>query len=110
MIVTINSGSKFISVYSNPKTYVAPGGTHAGTVRYDTAMQQLVVYTGSSWIPIDSTANIAMSPTAEDAIDWAIKKLKEERELDALMKEHPGLKDAKERFDIMLALVKKHEL
>jgi hypothetical protein len=36
-------------------------------------------------------------------------KMAEEQRLEALMAKHPGLKDTKEKFDVMYALVKKNE-
>lgn len=33
----------------------------------------------------------------------------EEQELQSLMEKRPGLKDAKDRYEVMLALVKEHK-
>jgi hypothetical protein len=44
--------------------------------------------------------------TAEEAIDWAIKKKQEEQELDELCKKHPALAEAHERLQILKALTK----
>lgn len=50
--------------------------------------------------------SVGLDATSINAIAWVTKKMQEEKELEELCKLHPGLKDVKEKFDIMLALVR----
>ncbi len=51
------------------------------------------------------TQNVGLDSRAQEAVNWAWKKMEEERNIAALLNKHPGLKDIKEKFDVMLALV-----
>jgi hypothetical protein len=50
--------------------------------------------------------SVMLDPSILKVVDWASKKMEEEKELADLCKLHPGLNDAKEKFDVMLALVR----
>lgn len=75
-----------------------------GDVRAD--YNTLLVFNGSSWNPINGGTHIAMAPATQRALDWAMKKMEEENQLNQLMEEYPALLQAKLHFDAMLALVK----
>jgi hypothetical protein len=57
--------------------------------------------------------SVGLSPEAEKIVQWAEEKMREESELRARMKDHPGLREAYERLEIMKALTleedKKHD-
>jgi hypothetical protein len=55
------------------------------------------IYTASQMITLDG-------PTLT-VVEWGRKKMAEEQQLKTLLEQHPGLKDLKEKFDVMLALV-----
>jgi hypothetical protein len=82
-----------------------------GMVRINGSDMQ--VFDGSGWLSITTSfATVALSPTTEEAIDWAKRKMQEEKDLHERMKRHPGLKSAWEQFQIMDALTleeKKHD-
>ena len=60
------------------------------------------VFDGSSWLSMSTSyATVALSPTTEEAIDWAKRKMQEEKDLHKRMEKHPGLKSAWEQFKIM---------
>jgi hypothetical protein len=68
------------------------------------------VFDGSSWLNMNSSyATVSLDPESQVLLDWARRKMLEEQELQSLMEKHPGLKDAKDRFEFMLALVKEHK-
>jgi len=82
----------------------------AGEVRYNTSMSCLEIFDGTTWRQwASSMANVGLSPKAEELLDWAEKKMREEKQLEQLMKKHPGLKDAHERLEIMKTLVMEQE-
>lgn len=95
------------SVYSAP--YVGNNGQSAGTMRWNTAGQQMEVFDGSTWITINQNITLGMTWTAEEAIRWAGEKMKEEQDLKQRMEKNPGLKDAYEKFQIMDILTKEDE-
>ena len=70
------------------------------------------VFDGTNWIMMNASyATVALSPTTEEAIDWAKRKMQEEKDLHKRMTKHPGLKQAYEQFKIMDILTleeKKH--
>ena len=93
-------------------TNAAPqsSGAHgfAGQVRYNTMGQCLEIFDGNAWQTwYTSTANVGLTPEAEEIVDWAKNKMQEEQRLLALMEQHPGLKDLHEKLEIMKALVTK---
>lgn len=79
-----------------------------GVVRISGSDMQ--VFDGSSWLTLSASfATVALAPTTETAIDWAKRKMQEEKDLHERMKRHPGLKDAFETFKIMDALTLEEE-
>ena len=65
---------------------------------------------GNQWVPFaGGDTQIGLAPAYENAIHWAMVKMQEEAELKKLLDKHPGLKDLKEKYEVMLALVREHE-
>lgn len=99
-------GSNGIQVNGSSKPYCGV----TGVVRWNGAASQLEVMDQYSWIPLTSgITEIRPDSLLTSVIDWALIKMAEEQKLDELMEKHPGLKDTKEKFDIMYALVKKND-
>ena len=69
----------------------------------------LEVYDGNTWQKVNPSINVCLTSSAEDSLAWVEQKRHEEADLVKLIDKHPGLKDAKERFDVMLALVKEYD-
>jgi len=68
------------------------------------------VFDGSSWLSMSTSyATVALSPTTEEAINWAKCKMLEEKNLHERMERHPGLRQAYEQFRIMDALTMEEE-
>ena len=64
------------------------------------------VFDGTSWLNMNSSyATVSLDPELQVLLDWVRRKMVEEQDLQSLMEKHPGLKDAKDRFEVMLALV-----
>ena len=77
-------------------TYINPnhGAMNVGDVRFNTSKQCLEVCDGYNWTPInESHASVGLTPDAERAIDWAIKKQQEEMELEILALSNPAIAD-----------------
>lgn len=101
-----SSNHIFVAPTSQPYATMdySQNGVARGDVRYD-GYNHMQVWDGSSWNALPKY-NLFMTPAAEDAITWAIQKMNEEKELQTMMDEYPALKDAKQNFDAMVALLK----
>ena len=98
--------SRWMSVYgSSQNPYISPGSMSAGMVRYNSGSAILEVYDGNAWLALSGSADVGLSPEAQQVLDWAYKKMKEDEQLEMLIEKHPGLKDLHEKFTVMKALV-----
>lgn len=98
MIKTVNGSGRYIMVNGGmpATTYIntSSGYMNVGDVRYNTNMQRLEVYDGNMWMELNTShASVGLTPDAEYAIDWAIKKQREDMELEALAKSNPTIAD-----------------
>ncbi len=107
MIRTLVSGSMHININggSNNHIPISPGAVCAGMVRFNPNLQTFEVYDGVSWYGINNQATIDLALESKQAIEWANKKMQEEKKLEELMANHPGLREAYDKFEIMKALV-----
>lgn len=89
------------------KSYSLP--YQPGAVYWDGA--RLCIVDGQcNKVPLESkNIEISVDVEVQQALDWVKNKMQEEVEMNNLIATHPGLKDAKETFDIMLALVRNSE-
>ena len=70
------------------------GYMNVGDVRYNTNMQRLEVYDGNMWIELNTShASVGLTPDAERAIDWAIRKQQEDADLESLAKSNKTIAD-----------------
>lgn len=113
MIKDVVTGGRYMQGVSGQlSTYVNSysGQQGVGNLRYNTSNQNLEVYDGSAWITMNmGYASVALSAEAESLLDWAKQRRAEELALKARMDQHPGLKDAYERLEIMKALTLEEE-
>ena len=95
MIKTIAPASPYLTVSSFPggPGYISPG-SQAGQVRYNTNMNIMEVFDGTSWKNVEGHADIGLSIEATNILDWGRKKMAEEKEYELLAKDHPALKAA----------------
>jgi hypothetical protein len=64
---------------------------------------------GNEWRPIHNNhQEINLNPEVIVVIEWAKKKMEDEKKLKELCDKHPGLKDAKDAFEIMWELTREH--
>lgn len=89
--------------------YLSNYGSMAGAMRYDSS-NGVQVYDGTVWHSLNGHSDISLSYEARTTLEWASKKMIEEKQLDELAKEHPGIKDLKEKLDIMIALVRQEKV
>lgn len=107
MINHINSRGEFLRVesrYGSPS--ISPGSQSAGIVRYNSSMSRMEVYDGVVWLELGGSVEIGLSYQAEEVLHWARKKMEEEAQIEQLVKQHEGIRDLKEKLDMMIALVR----
>jgi hypothetical protein len=67
------------------------------------------VFDGSSWLNMNSSyATVSLGSELQVLLNWIRRKMIQEQDLQSLMEKHPGLKDAKDRYEVMLALVQEN--
>ena len=98
MLKTINGMGRHMMVNGGmpATTYIntSSGYMNVGDVRYNTNMQRLEVYDGNMWMELNTShASVGLTPDAERAIDWAIRKQREEMELEILALSNPAIAD-----------------
>ena len=93
MITNVYSNSAFVTVTSAVSgPYINPGSPSAGMLRYHN--NQMQVYDGSSWLAMGSSANVGLSPEAEEIMIWAREKMRAEQEARAMAEQYPAVADA----------------
>ena len=67
------------------------------------------VFDGTNWLNMNSSyATVSLDLESRELLVWVRRKMLEEQDLQSLMEKHPGLKDAKDRYEVMLALVQEN--
>ena len=92
---TLLSSSAFLTVQPpySPSIY-NNGMLNLGTMRYNPTTQQVEVYDGTAWQMLNLTSIVGLSWEAENAIRWAIDKMREEREIENLAMSNESVKIA----------------
>lgn len=102
MIKQLTSSSAYVTVQNPyPPSIYNNGMMNVGQVRYNPSNQNMEVFDGNMWQTITTGATVGLSWEADTAIRWAIEKQREEADLKARIEQHPGLKDAWEKFQLM---------
>ena len=97
MIGNISQTGKYIAVTGGPgSNYVNNAGyMGVGQLQFNAGTQQLEVYNGTSWQRLNlGQYYVGLSPHAEVILDWAHKKMEEEREARAMAEQYPAVADA----------------
>ena len=109
MIKYINGKNHVLVSHYAGTPYISPGAQSAGMLRWNSNTNAVEVYDGVSWQSFNSGADISLSGSAEMAIEWAQKKMLEEKKLDELCKKYPGLAKARSNYETFLRLVESEE-
>ena len=93
------STSPHIVTSSSSITYVGtnPANPLQGMVRINGSNME--VFDSGCWKSIDTTVSVGLSGVANSAIDWAIKRMEEERQWAELAKENKAVKIALENLE-----------
>jgi hypothetical protein len=110
MIKNIASNSAHITVTGNyPPNIYNNGMLNVGQLRYNPSNQYMEVYDGNMWQVLSQGVSVGLSYSAEEAIHWAQRKMREEEELKAKMEKYPALKSAYDQFKMLEILVHEEE-
>ena len=98
MIKTVNGSGRYMMVNGGmpATTYINQysGAMSVGDIRFNTNSQNLEVYDGQMWRELNTThASVGLTPEAELALDWALKKRSEDLALEQLAKTNPTIGD-----------------
>lgn len=99
MIDGITSADPFLRISNgeSPGVYYNTTNISSGIVRYTN--NQFQVYDGHNWLSVPSNrASIGLSDHAVEAIEWSLKKMKEERRIEELAKSNPAIQIAYDNF------------
>lgn len=87
-VVVSGSYDSFSSLYFNGNTEQP-----VGTLRVNPSTRNLQVYTGSNWQDVQKQfVHVDLTPTANEALDWAIQQVKLEREAQKLAEKNNSVK------------------
>lgn len=89
MIRTTLNGYPIVSQSEN--TYSLP--SYTGTVQWNGTMKKFQVSNGSGWTDIDNTVTYNVDTKLLQIMEWAEKKMREEKELEQLAKNYPAIND-----------------
>ena len=111
-MITITSSNKPVVYQTN--NYSQP--MVSGAVQWNGATQRLEVSTGSSWMPLNTTVNISTNQEVLNVLDWAQKKMFEEKELEELANTSPAIndlvnqiKEKKDQIKMIQTLIKNND-
>ena len=98
MINSIMSMGKHVIVGGPPASnYINTGAgmMGVGDLRFNTSTQQIEFYNGQNWQTfIMAQATVGLTGTADAAIDWALDKIQQEKEVRAMAEQYPAVADA----------------
>jgi len=99
MINNVYGGSEFLNVqtYAN-NFYIDTTELSAGQVRFNPSSRCMEVYDGNNWINCAGSAQVALSPGAEEILRWAREKMQQEQNWKAMAEKNPTIRDAYERY------------
>ena len=119
MIKNITSSSPHIyaSGGGTSMPYISPNHSNPATGMVRMNGNDLEVYDGNMWMRIYmNDSNIGLNSAANSAIDWAIKKMDEEKEWKALAEKNQAVKialdnleQARQHVDITAKLAREYE-
>ncbi len=119
MIKGITQSGRYTTVSggSASSTYISPGSSGAGMMRYNGNMNCIEVNDGVTWKELSgSYASIGLTSEAESLLDWAREQRNKQQARKYAAESNPALKKAyeaiqraEENFDILEAIAGKYD-
>lgn len=109
MVNGLSSKGKYIYIHGGHShiPYISPGSAGAGMIRWNPNTNQLEVNDGNIWIKFSETVpEIGLTDEAEEIMDWAREKMREEQRIKELCQRYPALQKAKDNYDLILNIIK----
>lgn len=99
MINNVYGGGEFLDVrtYSS-HPFINSSSLSAGQVRFNPTNRTMEVYDGANWVMLASSAEVKLSPGAEEILRWGRAKMEEERNWREMAEKNPTIRDAYEKF------------
>jgi hypothetical protein len=95
-LINYNSGNYATAVFP------INGNEQVGEVRAYGG--ELYAFNGNNWNIISTTTMIGLSPDLESVVLWAKNRMRREDEEASLLEAHPGLKRAKDHYELLKKL------
>lgn len=78
----------------------------SGALFWDNETKLMKTFNGGSGVASSSYlgSSVALNQETADAIEWVKRKMEEEKKLDDLCEQHPGLKECRNAFEVMKRL------
>ena len=98
--ITISDTEVFVSSANSYYPYIYPDVNNptTGTLRCNNGNIEVCTSQGA-WTKINSPTYITLQPSARAAINWAIEKMNEEKQLKELAEKHPTVKHAMDQVN-----------
>lgn len=118
MIKNINCTSQYLTVTGGTGSpFIGNNGSGAGMIKFNNTSQSLEVFDGNNWIALTNNyASIEMSGYGSAIMQWAAKKMEEERELDRIAAEnitiqelYNEIKEKQNQIKMIQTLIKNDE-
>jgi len=119
MIKGITQSGRYTTVSggSASSTYISPGSSGAGMMRYNSNMNCIEVNDGNTWKELmGSHASVGLTQEAEALLDWAREQRNKQQARKYAAESNPALKKAyeaiqraEENFDILEAIAGKYD-
>jgi hypothetical protein len=117
MIKGVISNSPYISVGTVNNDYMNMSTPSSGMLRYNGNLNCIEAYDGSYWRQFTQYQTVDLTIHGNDILNWAAKKMQEERNRKLLAESHPAIKAAlenleraEEQLETTIHLSKEHDL
>jgi hypothetical protein len=87
------------------RPYINMSNLSAGQLRYNGNINSIEAYDGNTWYVIDGFQSVDVSESVKEILNWAYEKMQQERKINAYAARFPLVKSAKERLDMIMALI-----
>lgn len=106
--ITSLSSPRYFSISYPSIRYINTGAAGSGALRYHNG--RVEAYDGYNWISIsDGMQSVGLTPEAEYILDWAKKKMEDEKLETEMLEKYPALKSAKGQYDMIKSICKAQE-
>jgi hypothetical protein len=102
MINSFTQASKYVTAYmgSNNDPYFSMSAPSSGMLRFNGDTRNMEVYDGNSWRTMSGcSASVSLNNGAEEAIEWAIKRMSQEKEWYELASSNEAVRIALEQLE-----------